>query len=180
MRGRTQLGWTIATALAYALPAALVWSLLGWIWASVHVSIVSRSVAVAYAAVFGIAEVMWLRLSPPSSGWGVPARWVRGRGMPSRTVIWGTLLGPGLVTKNPYAGMWLLPLLMWSAPTAAAGAVVGLGAGLAHGSMRAWGVRSNARHGRGGHAIMLRQLYWRYVDGAVLLFAAAALAVSIG
>jgi hypothetical protein len=173
------VGWTIATVMAYALPAALVWLVLGGIWGSVHVSIVSRSAAAAYAAVFGIAEVMWLRLSPPSSGWGVPARWVEGRGMPSRTVIWGTLLGPGLVTKNPYAGIWLLPLLMWSATGAAAGALVGLGAGLAHGSMRAWGVRSNARDGRGAYAIMLRQLYWRYVDGAVLLFAAAALAASM-
>jgi hypothetical protein len=173
------VGWTIATVLAYALPAALVWLVLGGISGSVHLSIVSRSVAVAYAAVFGIAEVMWLRLSPPSSSWGVPARWVRGRGMGSRTVIWGTALGPGLITKNPYAGMWLLPLLMWSATGAIAGAVVGLGAGLAHGSMRAWGVRSNARKGGGSHAIMLRQLYWRYVDGAVLLFAAAALAVSM-
>jgi hypothetical protein len=179
VRGRRRNWWTLGTVLAYALPAALVWLVIGWALASLGVPALGRALAVAYAALFGVAEALWLPVHAPSSQWGVPARWVRRHGLGTRTVIWGALLGPGLVTKNPYAGMWLLPLILLSITGGASGAAVGAAVGIAHGSMRALGVRDNARRASNPHTLLMRMLYWRFADGLAAVFAGAAIATLI-
>jgi hypothetical protein len=179
VRGRHHAIWILGSIPAYALPGALIWSLIGAVVASLHVPLLVRIVAVAYAAAFGIAEVAWLPLQPPTVAWAVPATWLRRRGLTGRTVIWGALLGPGLATINPYGGMWMLPLLIALAPSSAAGAALGAAVGLIHGTTRAWGVIGNVRSERGAIAIMARRLYWRFADGAALLLVGSALAAKL-
>ncbi len=53
----------------------------------------------------------------PGSNWAVPSRWIAGRGNLGRTLIWGLTLGPGLMTRNSYAGMLLLPVLLLACST---------------------------------------------------------------
>lgn len=166
------------TIAAYALPAAVVWGILG-----IALSDLARKVpqmmvvTVAYAVAYGLSETAGLPLRPPSVSWQVPARWVRGRAA-ARVVIWGIALGPGLVTRNPYAGMGLLPLLLILYQNPMAAAAVGMLFGAVHGGVRAVGVLWNQRQMAGGCeiiSVMGQHLRWRLVDGVALLLAAGGL-----
>jgi len=97
---------------------------------------------------------------------------------------WGTTLGPGLVTRNPYAGMWLLPLLLALNHGLLTAVVVGMAVGTVHGGARVLGVLSNRKQLDGDmEYIHLRilgaQLRWQYFDGLTLLLAAGALAAYV-
>ena len=97
----------------------------------------------------------------------------------AQTLMWGALLGPGLVTRNPYAGMWLVPLLIALNHNLLATLVMGLIVGVAHGGARALGVLSNRRHMETNcsHLLILgAQMHWKCRDGLALLLAAGALA----
>lgn len=155
--------------MAYALPAAAIWALIGLAVTTVRLPHAAVIVATGYALVFGAAEATWSSLRAPSSSWGVPSAWVRERAYAARTLVWGMCLGPGLATKNPYGGIWLVPLMLASITTPADGLLRGAAVGTAHGVMRAVGVRANARSSTSFQAIMLRMLYWRFADGVVLL-----------
>jgi len=98
-----------------------------------------------------------------------------------QALIWGTTLGPGLVTRNPYAGIWLLPLLIALNQSLLIAMVVGIAAGIAHGGARVLGVLSNRRSmdmdEEYAHLKILgAQFRWQYIDGLALLVAAGALA----
>ncbi|HEX6683439.1 MAG TPA: hypothetical protein VF062_11615 [Candidatus Limnocylindrales bacterium] len=131
--------------------------------------------AVGYALAHGIAETLGLPLRAPGLGWEVPAAWLKGRGRAKRILIWGATLGPGLVTRNPYAGMWFVPLLLATTtadpfPAAAAGAFIGL----AHGTARAAGIIAN-RRGEDCQLpwrMTITRIRFRLADGLCLLFAA--------
>ena len=79
------------------------------------------------------------------SKWQVPSSWVKGSVI-KRSLLWGTILGPGLITRNPYAGIWLLPLLIVLARNPLVMVLVGIGIGAAHGIARALGVLRNRKH----------------------------------
>jgi len=99
-----------------------------------------------------------------------------------QTATWGALLGPGLVTRNPYAGMWLVLLLIALNHSLFTVLVLGMAVGIAHGGARALGVLSNRRHldTNCTHLLILgAQMYWRFIDGLALLLAAGALAAYI-
>ena len=100
----------------------------------------------------------------------------------ARAFIWGVTLGPGLVTKNPYAGMWLLPLLvalLALSHSLFATVVVGMAVGSAHAMARAIGVLRNRKCiavDASAHVKILQsQERWQYLDGLALLLAAGAL-----
>lgn len=100
----------------------------------------------------------------------------------AQITTWGTLLGPGLVTRNPYAGMWLLPLLITLNHNLLAATATGMAVGAAHGGARAIGVLSNWRHIGMPYAhlmILGAQLRWKSRDGRALLLAAGALTAYI-
>ncbi len=78
-----------------------------------------------YAVTYGLAETMRLPLRAPESRWQVPSTWVAGRTSQKRAVVWGVMLGPGVLTRNPYAGMWLVPLLLAVIASPALGAIAG-------------------------------------------------------
>ncbi len=135
-------------------------------------------VACGYALAFGIAETFGLPLRAPSLAWQVPAQWVKGRSPMVQTATWGAFLGPGLVTRNPYASMWLLPLLIALHHNPLTAMVIGMAVGVVHGGARALGVLSNRRRMATNCShlmIMGAQVRWKYIDGLALLLAAGAL-----
>jgi hypothetical protein len=170
----------VSLAIAHALPALAVWGAIGAGLGALGPSRAIQAVAVVYAVLYGIAETFRLPLRAPSLRWQVPSTWVRDRTSRARIVIWGAVLGPGLMTRNPYAGMWLVPLALALVGDVRAGLVCGLLAGAAHGVARAYGLRSNVRSDRGrtDFALVADQLRWRLVDGLALLFAAGIIALS--
>jgi hypothetical protein len=99
-----------------------------------------------------------------------------------QTLIWGALLGPGLVTRNPYAGIWLLPLLLVLNQNLLTAVGAGIAIGIAHGGARALGVLHNRKCMQVAQAHLLilgEQWRWKYLDGLALLLAAGALAASM-
>ena len=166
---------------AYVVPAAIVWGLLGLALGWFHaMALVLPLLGLGYALWFGIVETLHLPVSPPELAWQVPSSWIRGRRFVVQTLTWGTLLGPGLLTRNPYAGMWLLPLLLGLHRSLLPAVTLGIGIGAAHGIARALGVLSNRTcmeaDGDAHLRIMAAQSRWQYVDGLFLLLAAGALA----
>jgi hypothetical protein len=164
---------------AFAVPGAVVWAAIGAALGALPAHGVARWAAVAYAAAFGIAELAGLGWRAPTSTWQVPSTWVRSRRSGTRTVIWGALLGPGLVTRNPYASIWMLPLLLAGVSDPLAGAAAGAVVGALQGGARAVGVVREVRtaHDEGFFGMVIRDMRWRRVDGAALLAAAAAVAI---
>lgn len=165
-------------AMAYALPAAAVWGGLAVALHSLQApSALVLAGASLYAFAFGVIETVGLRVSSPSIGWQVPLSWVRAPKI-DRMLVWGSLLGPGLFTRNPYAGVWLLPAAVVIQPSLIGAVSLGLGIGLAHGTTRALGVLRNAREPTSGTLALLvlarTQLRWRILDGAILLLASGA------
>jgi len=99
-----------------------------------------------------------------------------------KTLTWGITLGPGLVTKNQYAGIWLLPLLVALNHSLFMTMTIGIAVGVAHGGARVLGVLSNRRYMDIEYAhlrILGAQFRWLYMDGLALLLAAGALAAYI-
>lgn len=109
-----------------------------------------------------------------------------------RVLVWGAVLGPGFATRNPYAGFALLPLAVAALRPAGAWATLTLaaGIGLAHGGARALALLRDVgqarREGTGRLAVagssvsaagqldlLLKTVYWRRLDGGVLLVFAA-------
>jgi hypothetical protein len=164
--------------VAYALPAMGVWALLGAVFGGLDASI-TLPLAIAYACSYGLIETLRLPVRTPSLSWQVPAKWILGRPFPTQIAAWGASLGPGLLTRNPYAGIWLLPLLLGLVDGPATGAILGLFVGLGHGVARAVGVVRNARvraSDAAAHlAIMGSMLRWQLIDGLALLAIAGVL-----
>ncbi len=142
------------------------------------VSLAISLIAGIYALVFGMCEALGLPFRPFGLAWQVPAHWLKGRSARMQALIWGACLGPGLLTRNPYAGMWLLPLLLPLIHGRFAAMSVGIAIGVAHGGGRAFGVLRNRKHLNGSctDSIILTQWRWRLVDGLALLLVAGSLA----
>lgn len=168
---------------AYVLPAALVWGVLGILFRLLNViPWLIPLLALAYTLWFGLLETLGLPFRPLEIGWQVPSGWIDGRPSMVQALTWGTTLGPGLVTRNPYAGIWLLPLLIALNQSLLIAMLVGVAVGMAHGGARVLGVLSNRRSmemdEEYAHLMILgSQFRWQYIDGLALLVAAGALAV---
>jgi hypothetical protein len=166
---------------AYTVPAAIVWGLFAFIFRFLAaIPLLLPLLAFAYALWFGLNELLEFSHIRLSLAWQVPSSWVKHRPAPVQTLIWGTALGPGLITRNPYAGIWLLPFLIVLGRAPAMALIVGLIVGAIHGAARAIGVLRNRSCMRGNVdaylQIMARQQRWQYLDGLALLLAAGALA----
>jgi hypothetical protein len=169
--------FTLAVVAAHVIPAIAVWTIVGSVLTRMPQP-VAVVMAVAYALVHGAAETFDLRLRPPGIEWQVPSTWLRGRGNGARILIWGAILGPGIATRNPYAGMWFVPILLATVDQPSTGALAGALVGLIHGTARAFGVLANQRDQDSPELpwrMMISQMRFRRVDGAALLAAAAAL-----
>ncbi len=151
-----------------------------------HNTLPSRAYSFAHAAPCVVicawvweAETFGFPLRTPGLRWQVPERWLQGRSEGMRTMIWGMTLGPGWVTINPYAGIWLLPLLAGMGENLLMAGVVSGVAGAIHGGARAIGVLSNSKRiaANCSHLMILGQQFrWRRRDGFILLLVAGTLA----
>jgi hypothetical protein len=151
-----------------------VWGLFGGLagaWSPVRGALLAT---VGYAVLFGLMELFAPRPRVPGSSWQVPRGWVGQSRWSERVLVWGATLGPGLMTRNPLAGMWLLPLLLLQTGGVAAGLAAGAVAGAVHGGGRAVGVIRQIRAGADYdyYESTTRGFRWRYLDGVALLAAA--------
>jgi len=164
--------------VVHAVSGALVWGAVGAFIEplGVHLERWLVVVGLVYAALYGLSEVLGVRIPALNSAWQVPPSWVRSRSR-LRDLIWGATLGPGIMTHNPYAGMWFLPFLIALQPNVWSAFLLGCGIGASHGGARA--ATLLALHSRGVTCSALRMLAWRarcrFIDGLILLVGAGAI-----
>lgn len=187
---------------AYAVPAVAAWSMLGLALTAVPLRWLALPVAVLYGGYYGAAELTGRGgLPAPGRSWQVPQSMLIDAPPRRRLLVWGALLGPGFATRNPYAGFGLLPVAVAAMPRPAAGIALGAAIGFAHGTARAAALLRDVRElgaaevrvpVRAASAVtagsadpagpdpltwhldaLLKTVYWRRADGAVLLAAAA-------
>ena len=166
--------WLIS---AYVLPAIIVWMTLGLLVNLLPVSAAALILMAGYGVFYGVLEAGGMaRPAPPGSRWQVPSGWVRGASRRRRFVVWGSLLGPGFATRNPYAGFWLLPLAVAAVGNIGYGVLLAAALGAAHSTGRALGLLRDVKDVDVNSYLQstLRSMYWRKVDGFVLLVAAGA------
>ncbi|MGO8961620.1 MAG: hypothetical protein ACLQFR_30245 [Streptosporangiaceae bacterium] len=135
---------------AYAVPAAIVWAGLGLLLGALPIAAGALVVVTVYGVGYGVIEASgraWPRA--PGSNWQVPQHVLIGAGPRRRLLIWGLTLGPGFLTRNPYAGFGMTVLLVSCAGRPLAGLLVAVAVGVAHGSGRALALLRDARL-RGG------------------------------
>ena len=163
--------WTVGVIAVFGAAGAVVWAGLGAALGPVPNGWAALAVAAGYALLYGIAETARYPLRRVGLRAQVPSSWIRGRRPAVQVAIWGALLGPGLVTHNPYAGMWIVPFMLALTQNTRTGLAAGAAAGLAHGVTRAAGVlRVMPRLSAWEHPapLVLAQMRWRAVDGAAL------------
>ena len=87
------------------------------------------------------------------------------------------MLGPGFLTRNPYAGFGMLVALAAVAGSARLGLIVAGTIGACHGTGRALAMLRDARQASGLEYLssVAKSLYWRYCDGLALAAIAAAM-----
>ena len=138
---------------------------------------------VAYGVYYGVVELLGRRgLPSPSTRWQVPQSFVRGGSRLRRILVWGAILGPGFASRNPYAGFASLPIALAALGRIWTALVVSAAIGIGHGTGRAIALLRDARgiDAADYFDAVFRSLYWRSVDGALLLaLAGAGLSVCI-
>ena len=144
-------------------------------------STVALVVMAGYGVFYGVLEAGGMaRPAPPGSRWQVPSEWVRGVSRRRRFVVWGSLLGPGFATRNPYAGFWLLPLAVAAVGNIGYGVVLAAAIGAAHSTGRALGLLRDVKEVEVNSYLQstLRSMYWRMADGLALLAVAGAAVIT--
>jgi hypothetical protein len=161
--------WVVAT---YAVPAAVAWMVIGFGVNMLPLSTAALFLVVVYAAFYGLVEAVGRpHPAPPSSGWQVPSAWVQNVSKRRRFLVWGSILGPGFATRNPYAGFGLLTLTVAAVGSVRFGVAVAGAVGVAHGTARALALLRTARDAPASDYMrtVLKAMYWRICDGFALL-----------
>ena len=168
--------------MAYSVPGAAAWALAGLILGALPIAHAALVTAALYGCAYGVAEVCGLRWpAAPGRRWQVPQDLLIGASGTRRLLVWGAILGPGFLTRNPYASFGMLVLLTASAGSLPAAIVVGAIIGAAHASGRAAALlRDSATPQLEPFALLLRSLRWRAFDGIALLAVAGAAIVTAG
>jgi hypothetical protein len=154
---------------------------LGLLLNLLPLSAVALVLMAGYGIFYGVLEAGGMaRPAPPGSRWQVPAKWVRGVSRRRRFVVWGSLLGPGFATRNPYAGFWILPLAVAAAGDLGYGVLLAAAIGAAHGTGRAFGLLHSVKDVDVNSYLQstLRSMYWRMADGFALLAVAGMAAMT--
>jgi len=139
----------LGLVMGYFVPAAAAWSLLGLLLNLAPLKIFAVVSITVYSALYGVVEAVgsnWLRT--PSTTWQVPSSWLRARGSWHRVLVWGSMLGPGFATVNPYAGFWLLLLIIASIGNVALGVTSAIAIGGSHAIGRAAALARDVRQSR--------------------------------
>jgi hypothetical protein len=178
--GRLSARYLVLTA--YVLPAVAVWTVVGVALMALTMVLPLAGIALVLAAIYGccygVTELAGLgRFAVPGRRWQVPQSMLIDASPWRRVMVWGAILGPGFATRNPYAGFGLLPIAVAAMAASRPAAAVGLAAaiGLAHGGARAAVLlrditRPASQPDAAGQLdLLLRTVYWRRLDGAMLL-----------
>ena len=187
--------------VAYALPAVAVWAALGIAVTAVRLHGLALAATALYGGGYALTEISARRGPRPlGRSWQVPQSMLIDASVRRRVLVWGSLLGPGFATRNPYAGFWLLPLAVASMPGMPAGLAVGAAVGLAHGAARGAALLRDVKELQPAPVpaaavpagvvpaapaaadpalpthldVVLKAVYWRRLDGILLAAAAAA------
>ena len=168
---------SILFVLAFAIPGAFSWAIVGaigdlgsgrWRW------FIGAFIAL-YSWATGMAELRGRAGNSLSSRWQVPAYWVRGRSEGVKTLIWGAVLGPGFLTRNPFAGFATAAGLAFLSGNAWGAGIIGA----AHVIFRALGILRNQRQSvTPEEAPQARRIQYRALrlDGALLVLIASSFA----
>lgn len=157
---------------AYVLPAAVIWLGIGATLDALPLGREAFYLLLAYCAYYGALELGGNgALAAPSRRWQVPQVMVVNRSPRRRIIVWGSVLGPGILTQNPYAGFGALLIAVAAIDDLPTGAIVAVGIGVAHGAGRAVALLRGAKRASRSDYLeaVLRSMYWRRVDGAALL-----------
>lgn len=173
--------------VVYTLPAIALWAVLGgclgWCLGALPLTrhavlLAVLLIATLYATGYGLIEATGKRgLTAPGTTWQVPQTMVMNVPRWRRLLVWGSILGPGFLTRNPYAGFGLLPIVVAAgAGGVRDGVILAAAVGLAHGTGRALALLRDARPGAGADPmrLVLVSMYWRTFDGFALLVIAGA------
>lgn len=155
------------------VPAVIVWALLGLLLNLAPLRLTALALIVAYGLYYGLVEATGRPgLPAPGRTWQVPSGWVDRTPSWRRLLVWGSLLGPGFATRNPYAGFGLLPLAVASVGNLGAGVAAGAAIGLMHAVGRVLGLVRDLRAVASADYLqsVMRSLQWRRLDGFALLF----------
>lgn len=154
------------------MPAVALWTLLGLLLNLAPARLPALVLLAGYATYYGLIETA-ARPWPPAPGrtWQVPAAWVDRVPPWRRILVWGSLLGPGFATRNPYAGFAMLPLAAASAGGLSGGIALAAAIGLVHATGRALGLLRDMRGIASADylQVVLNSMRWRMIDGAALL-----------
>ena len=172
---------------AYAVPATIIWVGLGLVLGALALAVpafaaAALAVASVYGLGYGVIQVSGrARPRAPGRNWQVPQRMLISAGTRRRVLIWGAILGPGFLTRNPYAGFGMAVILVGCAGRLLPALVVAIGAGVAHGSGRALALLRDARvRVAEPFDLLLTSLRWRMLDGLALLMVAGVALVGCG
>jgi hypothetical protein len=161
----------LTVVTVYAVPAVAMWAALGALLGALPLARPALVLTAVYAVCYGVTEVAGRRLRSPGTSWQVSQAMVKNAAPWRRMLVWGSVLGPGFATRNPYAGFWLLPLVVASAGGVRAAVALAAAIGFAHGAGRALALLRDAGPlaGRDPMRMVLGAMRWRLVDGLVLL-----------
>ncbi len=172
---------------AYVIPGAVVWVAVGLAVSALALAVhwlgtAAVIAAAVYGCLYGAAEVRGSSWPPaPGRRWQVPQDLLIDTSGTRRVLLWGWILGPGFLTRNPYAGFGILPVLVATMSSIPAGIVVAGLIGVAHAAGRAAALlRDSDRPADEPFALLLRSLRWRALDGLILLAVVGAAAVVAG
>lgn len=155
--------------MTFTIPAALAWAIVAFMLSWIASPDVSKVAAVGLAVMYGATQLLMLGVPVPTLPFGTPSSWLRGRGPRAQIAIWGTTLGPGFATRNPYASMWVAVSALCMIEPASHASLVGAVAGGSHGLARSAGIALNIRRQATPFEVMAARIHWRFVDGAALL-----------
>ena len=169
---------------AYIGPALVTWAVIGLVLNWLPLSSAALPAIVVYALFYGVLETAGRAVPPaPGSTWQVPSSWVRNVSGWRRIMVWGAMLGPGFITRNPYAGFGLLVLVVAAAGSIHNGVPLAAAIGLAHAAGRFLALIRDTHQpntAAGYLQVVLRNMRWRMADGyALLLIGGIALAVCV-
>jgi hypothetical protein len=161
----------------------MVWVALGILLNALPVRYAALVVMVVYCAYYGVSEALGLPgLRPPGSRWQVPQSFVRGASRRRRILVWGAILGPGLTTRNPFAGFALLLLAVATTGNTPDGILLAAVIGIAHAGGRALALLRDVGHAdRADYfAVTLKSMYSRRLDGLALLVIGSVALIAVG
>lgn len=148
-----------------------MWAIIGAVVSPINAGPAGWIALIAYSCFYGAVESLTLPgVSAPGSRWQVPSAWVHGVSKRRRAIVWGALLGPGVATRNPYAGYMLLPIALVAINDARLVILLAISLGTLHALGRVLGLlRQVAVIGEVDPLeMLLRRMYWRKADGLAL------------